>query len=513
MPLAQLSPDIARAFQEATMILRFVRSKWAAVGLTLALAAIVYSSMGFYRGLDRNTGAYLYSGQQAAEGIPPYVSIFLHKGPLGSFLAAVGVALAYPLGLDDVLAVRIFFCVLACLTTLVLFLLGEQVSGSRRVGFLAALTFLSFYQFNSVVAAGPEPKTPLMLFVVSSLYLTSRRKWFWAGVCGALSGLVWQPTAAFLFVTLILAALQPRQERVRAIKLALAGGVLPLLATVIYFAERRALYELVDRSFIFNVFYLKNRQGLSTISPAWRILTIVWQEYRRNLASIAVGFCVILCLYARWAMRWRSLRRVVVENPLAPILLSLPAPIIWSLKDFQGIPDFYIFLPYVSIGMGLFVDWVLRRLQPHAVKPLAVYALLTAVCLSLLLGSGILDARNAAPGLIEQERTAREILDRFGRDVRVHTISYPQALALLHTTTWTPYWNLKDIFDVQESHIPGGFDGWMQSLAAYDPQIIIIGRIAVGGANQRKFNQWMASRYTEETIGAWAVHVKNADLR
>ncbi|MBV9454611.1 MAG: hypothetical protein JOZ19_10895, partial [Rubrobacter sp.] len=70
--------------------------------LVLALAVFVYGMYGFDGVLLRDYSIYLYSGQRMAEGIPPYLSIFDHKGPLSPMIAGLGVMLSKLLGCDDV---------------------------------------------------------------------------------------------------------------------------------------------------------------------------------------------------------------------------------------------------------------------------------------------------------------------------------------------------------------------------------------------------------------------------
>jgi hypothetical protein len=48
----------------------------------LLISAWIYAQYGFNGPLKRDAANHLYAGQQMAEGIPPYVSIFNHKTPL-----------------------------------------------------------------------------------------------------------------------------------------------------------------------------------------------------------------------------------------------------------------------------------------------------------------------------------------------------------------------------------------------------------------------------------------------
>ncbi|MDQ4043038.1 MAG: hypothetical protein M3118_04390, partial [Actinomycetota bacterium] len=130
--------------------------------LVLALSVLVYGLYGFDGVLLRDYSIYLYSGQMVAEGVPPYVSAFDHKGPLSSMIAGLGVTLSGPLGWNDIYTVRLVFFTTACLGVVAVYLLGACVFRSRVAGFFAALTLLGCYGFAQPAGSGPEPKTPLV---------------------------------------------------------------------------------------------------------------------------------------------------------------------------------------------------------------------------------------------------------------------------------------------------------------------------------------------------------------
>ena len=91
--------------------------------LVLALAVFVYGLYGLDGVLLRDYSIYLYSGQMVAEGVPPYVSAFDHKGPLSPMIAGLGVVLSWPLGWDDVYTVRLIFFTTSCLGVVAVYLL------------------------------------------------------------------------------------------------------------------------------------------------------------------------------------------------------------------------------------------------------------------------------------------------------------------------------------------------------------------------------------------------------
>src|SRR5919202_4283158 len=223
----------------------------------LALAALVYGMYGFDGVLLRDYSIYLYSGQRVAEGIPPYVGVFDHKGPFSPLLAGVGVLLSKELGfLDDVYSVRVLFFLAGSFAVVAIYLLGKSAFGSRAAGIFAALTFLGFYAYAQPAASGPEPKTPMVLFEALSLLFMVQKRWFWAGFCGSLAFLVWQPMGIFPFVAFLLAVTRPKEERRGAALRALAGMMMPLVAPVAYFYYHDALGDLLDGVLLFNVLYI-----------------------------------------------------------------------------------------------------------------------------------------------------------------------------------------------------------------------------------------------------------------
>ncbi len=472
--------------------------------LAFVLAALIYPTAGFRNTLIRDAGGYLYAGQQVLRGVPPYQSIFTHKGPMPVLVSAAGVALGRLLGLEDVFGVRYLFCFLACCMVAVLALLVEHLLASRRAGLLAALIFLGFYPFTFGATAGPEPKLPMMLFLTLGLYLTSTRRWFWAGLCGALAALTWQPTAVLPAVTFLLALLAPRAERRRAALLTLAGGALPVAAVVAYFIERRALQTLLENSIMFNVLYL-DRGEISLVEHFLGPARMIFSKYQTMMFPIIIGLAGMAGIYV-WRIRGYRAWRDLAGDPFAPLLLLLPAPILWSLKDFQGAPDFFIFLPFVALGLAWLLDGGLRRLERAVAGRFWRIALIAGVCL-ILLGLAALQNRARRDwGLEYQMKGAAQIMARFGPGLRVFARGVPQVLALTHTVSPTPYMNLSYVFDVQESRMPGGFAGWLGQIEAWDPHIIPVEHIA--GIHAQEFQAWLDARYIPEQIGPWKVYVK-----
>ena len=471
----------------------------------LALAALVYALYGFEGPLYRDYGIYLYGGQRMADGVPPYVSIFDHKGPLPVMIAGVGAALAELSNWDDVYAVRFVFFVTGCLSAVAVYLLGDSVFRSRVAGLFAALTFLGFYSFARSVASGPDAKTPMVLFEALSLYLASRKNWFWAGFCGSLALLVWQPMGLSGAGIVVLAITQPREDRYRAAFRTLAGVAVPLLLTGVYYWYEGALDKLVDGMFLFNVLYI-NRGTSPIFNPTGPISQLVtW--YGIMLVPIVVGLCVILRLYFLRPLKYRH----------APVLISLPLFALWSLTDFQTPDDFYVFLPYAAIGFGALLAVALRRVE----TPRLIGAVLAAGLLVVALSNTpvIEGTANQKPSLESQRESAREIQKRFGKDARIVSINAPQVLVFLDEKNPNPYlFTTEGIDSLIAARTPGGFEGWLDEIGNYDPAAIAFfaeSQRQLPGAgmtreHKKQLYDWIGPRYHAEKIGVFWLYVKDS---
>ncbi len=497
-------------------------SKLALPLFVLALAAFVYSLYGFNGVLLRDYSIYLYSGQRLAEGVPPYVSVFDHKGPLPPMLAGLGVMLSKWLSWDDLYTVRLVFFAVGCLTVVAVYLLGKNMFRSQVAGFFGALTFLGFYAYAQPAASGPEPKTPMVLFQALSLLLAIWKRWFWAGFFGSLAFLVWQPMGVFALVTFVLAVTRPREERYGAVLHALAGIMTPLVAIVAYYYYHDALDDLLDGVFLFNALYLTRGQHttsplilrmLSDPSLVTSTIREISSAYSTMIVPIILGLIMIARLYFLRPYQYR----------FAPILLSFPAPFLWGLLDFQLNQDFFVYLPYAAIGFGALLAFVINRAE----NPRLVGALLSAVLLAVALVTTLEEVNAPAAytvlgteiDLSQQREGALEIEDRLGEDAKIASINSPQVLVLLHRENPDPYlWITAGIDRAIDARTPGGFEGWLGELEAYDPDAIAFfgegqslrPRTYLTEEHDRELFGWLNSRYHVEKIGPWWLFVKNS---
>ncbi|HEY0127993.1 MAG TPA: hypothetical protein VGB40_02395, partial [Rubrobacteraceae bacterium] len=204
-----------------------------------------------------------------------------------------------------------------------------------------------------------------------------------------------------------------------------------------------------------------------------------------------------------------------------PILVSFPAPVLWSLRDFQLADDFYVFLPYAAIGFGSFLLAAIRRTD----NPRVLAAVLGAILLTIGLANTWNEVSSAAAqkltgttiDLPAQREGAQQIQERFGEDVKVASINSPAVMVLLHQTNPDPYlWITAGVDNRIEARTPGGFKGWLDDLTEYDPDAIsffgegqsLLPSAHLTAERRQQLDLWLDPRYSAEKVGPFWLFVK-----
>lgn len=479
--------------------------------LVFLISAIVFGQYGFKGTLWRDSANALYSGQQMARGVPHFVSIFDHSGVLAPLISGVGVSVATRFNFDDILAVRVIFFMFGSLAVVGLYLLGSTLFESRQVGLIAAFVSIGFRCFGTTAVSGPRNKTPMVLFETLSLLIMVRRKWFWAGICGSLAFLAWQPAAIYPLVTIFLAITQSEQghERARGVTRAISGILIPIIIVSTYFLYKGAFYEFVDGTILFNMNHLE-RPPSSLFHHIVAPVIAIHRGYTVMAIPIFLGFLVV-CITYIWRIRLHggSIARLLSEDRFAALLLSFPAPVVWSLLDFQSCPDFFVFLPYLAIAFGWLLCIALQGVaKMEEIGPAMQKTFFLAVCATLV-GWAAIDYRATANNKLEDQRQwAQQVELEYGHDSKLVSIGVPELLVLLHRTNPNPYVCIISGIDNRiHANTPGGFDGWLEELERYDPSVIAFG--PTEGRFKIKLMDWLQTHYRETTVGSWTLFVKN----
>ncbi|MDQ3589428.1 MAG: hypothetical protein M3392_04200, partial [Actinomycetota bacterium] len=146
-----------------------------------------------------------------------------------------------------------------------------------------------------------------------------------------------------------------------------------------------------------------------------------------------------------------------------------------------------------------------------------MYALLTAIAvisslitikLAAQVSSLDMDGRGPKPGDFDyQQKAATQVRERFGEDAKIASIGVPQLLVLLSERNPNAYaFIIRGIDHEIALRTPGGFEGWLQELGAYDPDVIAFGKTS--GKYKPELMDWLRSHYVREQIGPWIVFVK-----
>jgi len=464
-----------------------------------AVAAPVLLQNGLRGWLTRDDAALLYAGQQLAEGIPPYRSVATLKGPLAQLVAGSGVAAARAAGWDDVLTVRVLFLLAALVAVALVARLGQEVLGSRRGGFIAALVLAGGLGSARLPAGGPRYATVMLVFLALGLLQTERRRWFSAAAAGSLAYLTWQPAALLPAATLLLAGLEPR--RARALAAAATGAAAPVALVTARAAARGILGELALRIFLFDLPYLKREpRGLGAHLRV-PLETVERVSGRWMLAATAAALvAVLLAAVARrrgsasWAATLRDGRGSV-------LLLTFPGFLLWSLLDFQGYGDFYPLLPGIAVGSAGLLELLLAAVGGGAGRWLSAAA---AAC--LLLGAFTVARSTRAVGLDEQAAAAREIVRRYPQR-RLVSIGDPVALVVLRRRNPNPYLFIEAGTDgLIARRTPGGFDAWLEGLRAEGPLVVLGGRMH--GQSRSRLRRWLRRGFRREWVGPLRIFVE-----
>ncbi len=390
--------------------------------------------------LTRDGGIYYYSSLRILEGTPPYRGIFDHKGPGGPFIFSIFLFIFRKLGgsepLKEILFVRFITSLFVGFILILLFLIAKEFLG-KEAALLSTLSFLTFEGFWLDSSSGFKPKTFMLFFFLLFIYLFIKENFFWAGVSISISTIIWQPVGIFSIMGLTLLV-----KRKRELLNFILGGLSPLTLTILYFLFHKALQDLWEGAVVFNIKYILHSSLSWNIEHIRRALIM---GYRNSSALILLGLFLFPYLIKR-----------------APkiLLLCFPWPILWSLKDFQWIPDIWIFLPFSALGLGILFDKTEKKI--------------TLTIISLLI-IALLPFKVKGPRkwtLKAQLQEALDIKRTFGDNII--TIGAPHFMAIARLKNPSKYvFVIRGIDRKIEKEFPRGIRGWFHFILRKNPKAIV----------------------------------------
>lgn len=517
--------------------LRRFQNHWLVAGVWTVLALVVlwqYDLVG--RKLDADASFMLYAGQQILRGYAPYVGVAIVKLPVSPIVAALGIAIGRVFGIEDLIGGRLAFWLSAGLTVGATYLVGAQlvpaikgfqtdshpvrdpkgfeadappvasVSETLRVllGSLAAVALLTSQALGIQVTEGPEAKLPMICAGMFCLVLIDRRKFFWAGVAGALSFMAWQP--GLIFVAAVVVCAFVVGDKKRPLWQAAAGIALPIVVIGVYLALNGALASMFHQAFGANANYFGEQKAsvgifqvvLSNVSRLWEVSR---DCSLAQVPLVGVGYVGMigggLFLFYRF-LRTRDMARFLAAFPL---LLSAAALFGFSLLDLQKCSDMTPLLPYLGLGTGAFfffvvmvVGRVFGRILPEMRVAVAVGVVLVAFV--LFYGTRATAGQSHQTGIAEQRALSLTLEAQLQPDDRVQEFGDTVMLVLTRRQNATRFVHLGD---------KQGFDIWgaeginveqfIAQLQAANPRLITLSR-AKDKVWAKPLYDWIESRYT-----------------
>ncbi|MFH1402736.1 MAG: sulfatase-like hydrolase/transferase [Candidatus Altiarchaeota archaeon] len=478
--------------------------------LILLVSGIVYSQYGIHGHLDDDDALFVYTGQQLVRGVPPYKSFVDNKGPGTVFITGFGVYAARLLNADDLLTVRALYLIISCLAAVSVYYYGKKLFDNERTGILAAIIFLVFFGFGKHALSGPRPKTPIVLLTVIVLYLIIEKRWFLAGFFSSVSTIIWQPTGVYFITALTLAYLQSGQDRWRNALKAAAGFILPMLVMSAYFIVNDAFYEMLDGLLMYNIQYASRRFEINLQRAKWSLGIL------DSFLPYAIrGFPVILVLYAvifvKNLRREKSIYSVLSKDAFMGLYMTLTSMTIFSLFDFQGYPDFFVFLPFIAVGLSHILNSILDRInRGFGLTGVKGNVLFLILCVYLAVYSGGNYKDKANYGLNELTAYTEALKNQVGEDTVIYSFNKAQPLVLLRRDNPNPYLSIATgrLKRIDEEE-PGGFDGWLREMGGHESSIIFAAEYALKNAEKEDggygidLRNWLELNYRKSREKFW----------
>lgn len=491
--------------------------------VVLVVAGLIYSQFDFWRQPALGDRAnWDYFAQVISRGGVPYRDVVNIKSPLAAYIGAAAILITQPIGLRDILAIRIAYLLLAALTAGITFLLALEYSDNVRLALLAGTAMLTFDAFARFNSSGVQPKTAMIVFGLLSLWATLKDRAFVAGLFGMLSALSWQPGLLFAGVAGLAASRYLTSWRDRQALKVIAGAALPLAIMLAYFWMSGALKDFYLWNLNYTTMIYAPRESRPLGDFFSHLKDMISRPYRN--ASWLFYLAIAGLVLALWQhLHRKSDRKVWYEAaPRHAVIIAGLVYFAFCMIDFQGPVDLIPLLPFVAFFSALAMDYAtgklvhLTTLVGLKASPAAVAQLVTAILIATMLyqsATTALQFEHGFPLLKDQDTVIVEILAQLQPGDKVFTHGVPEVLVLGKLTNASKYFLLdrgKDAYlDVVE---PGGFAGWLERLKAERPRIIALGRFEEM-EHQRDFRAWAAADYVPRANRVLTYYVRKDDGR
>ena len=486
--------------------------------ITIVVAAFVYSQSQFWKqpsGGDRANWDYM--AQVIARGGVPYRDVVNIKSPLSAYIGAAAIVISRPFGLRDILAIRITFILMAALTAAFTFLVALEYFKSLRLAVLAATVMLTFDAFARLNGGGIQPKTPMVLFGLLTLLAIMKDRPLAAGAFGMLSALCWQP--GLLFVGTAGLAFSRYLTNWRDFKAArmMFGAAIPLTLMLAYFWAAGALESFYLWNIHFNATVYAPHEMRSLENFFARLGRLIIGPYRNSRFYFyvgAVGLCIAMWLELK---RGRKSRATLESAPRHAVII---APIVYfgfCMVDIQAGADLIPLVPFVAIFAALALVFILERAidllarvrpgaNPAIIENYGSVAIAAVIIYQSV--SGAFFFERGFPTLADQQPAIAEMLSHLHPGDNMFVYGRTEVLVLSGRTNISKHFLLdRGKAEYLDQIEPGGFDGWLASVKAERPKIVVLDRLE-GGEKVMQLEAWAASDYQFRIGRVFAYYIR-----
>lgn len=471
-----------------------------------------YPSLGDWANWD-------YFAQVIVRGGTPYRDVVNIKSPLSAYIGAAAIVMARPFGVEDVIAIRLMFILLAAFTLAFTFLVARDYFKSMRIALVAAAVMLSFERFALFNSGGIQPKTPMILFGLMVLWTLIKGRPFASGSFGMLSALSWQPGLLFVGVAGLGFTKYLTEYRDKKTLRLLAGAATPLAVLLAYFIAAGALDDFYRWNIVFNatVYAPHEARSLSNFFNHFaRIVGNFDYNAPEYFVAALVGLGVAIVVEVRRAIKLgRS--HFLEYAPTHAVIIAPITYFVFCMINIQGPPDLIPFLPFVAIFAAVFLvfaaDQVVNLLvrfpglNPAVLRHWTTVTILALVFYHITVNRKFNEARTTLT-LRDQTRAVQELTSHLQHGDKVFVHGRTEILALAGLTNASKHF-LLDRGKVQylEKVEHGGFDGWLTRLKEERPRIVVLDRLGTDG-DLKPLEEWVAGEYEFRSNNVFAYYIR-----
>jgi hypothetical protein len=451
---------------------------------------------------------YEYIAQTILRGGLPYRDVIDPKGPGAMYVSAGAMWAGRHLGIQDVLAVRYVYILLAGVLSVLTALVAHQYFSSKTAATLAFLIPLVPARYSLMMVEGTQPKLVMMVFGMLALLLVARDRPFWAGFCSMLSCLCWQPGLMFAGVAfLIFSRYLTSWRDLRALKV-VAGALAPLAVVLSYFYLRGALPDLWSWAFTYD-YKVFMPAGIRSSGQAWRDIVNVLRErvFYQDIVFVEIALAgLILFGYERIRDKMRG-RSAIESADLYKDAILMP-PIIYfafCMLNFQSAPDTIPFFPFIGLFGAYFFVKVARALGSHwkldpFIRGATLARLIPPIAILIVL---FITVRSAARyridgrTLSDQYKEGHVIASYLSPSDKIYVHGPAEVLVVMDRPNLNPYIELNSgSDDYVASHRPGGFGALIDEMEAARPKIVMMGRLQ-NVRHRAELEAWVDRHYVK----------------